>query len=215
MKGKGIILIHKGIMEKIRNNKNLAVILFAVYIALVALSDFIAFNGVDTLFTLFIDLGLIIIIILGYYIDSFKNASKLALLGLMAYKLIGAAYDIRSLTAFGDGTPWWLIISNILYAVAGFAAVAIIILLVVKLVTNNNSFTNILILLVLIIGCSFALAMFFVMIGAFTNDATTEGVAAIFGFLAPAVLACAFVASFDRANLQFVEAKEEKKESNE
>ena len=208
-------MIHKGIMEKIRNNKNLAVILFAVYIALVALSDFIVFNGVDTLFTLFIDLGLIIIIILGYYIDSFKNASKLALLGLMAYKLIGAAYDIQYLAWFYDNMPWYAVLTFICYAVAGFAAVAIIILLVVKLVTNNNTFTNILILLVLVIGCFLALAGFFSMIGQFVNENTTQGVADIFGFVAPAVLACAFVASFDRANLQFVEAKEEKKESEE
>jgi len=210
MKGKGIILIHKGIMEKIRNNKNLAVILFAVYIALVALSDFIAFNGVDTLFTLFIDLGLIIIIILGYYIDSFKNASKLALLGLMAYKLIGAAYDIQRLAWFYDNMPWYDILMVICYAVAGFTAVAIIILLVVKYVTNNNSFTNILILLVLILGCSLALAGFFNMIGSFINDDTRQGIASIFGFLAPAVLAFAFVASFDRANLKFVESNDTK-----
>ena len=210
MKGKGIILIHKGIMEKIRNNKNIAVILFAVYIALVALSDFIAFNGVDTLFTLFIDLGLIIIIILGYYIDSFNNASKLALLGLMAYKLIGAAYDIQRLALFYDNMPWYEILMVICYAVAGFTAVAIIILLVVKLVTNNNSFTYILILLLVIAGCFLAAAAFFTMIGQFINENTTQGVADIFGFLAPAVLAFAFVASFDRANLKFVESNDTK-----
>lgn len=202
-------------MEKIRNNKNLAVILFAVYIALVALSDFIVFNGVDTLFTLFIDLGLIIIIILGYYIDSFKNASKLALLGLMAYKLIGAAYDIRYLTWFYDNMPWYAVLTFICYAVAGFTAVAIIVLLVVKLVTNNNSFTNILIMLVLIAGCFAALAGFFSMIGQFVNENTTQGVADIFGFLAPAVLAFAFVASFDRANLKFVESNDSNKSSEE
>lgn len=203
-------MIHKGIMEKIRNNKNLAVILFAVYIALVALSDFIVFDGVGSLFTLFIDLGLIIIIILGYYIDSFKNASKLALLGLMAYKLISAAYDINYLTALGDGTPWYFIISAILFAVAGFTAIAIVVLLVVKYVTNNNSFTNILILLVLILGCSLALASFFMMIGSFINDNTRQGIATIFAFLAPAVLAFAFIASFDRANLKFVESNDTK-----
>ena len=197
-------------MEKIRNNKNIAVILFAVYIALVALSDFIVFDGVGSLFTLFIDLGLIIIIILGYYIDSFKNASKLALLGLMAYKLIGAAYDIQRLAWFYDNMPWYEILMVICYAVAGFTAVAIIILLVVKYVTNNNSFTNILILLVLILGCSLALAGFFNMIGSFINDNTRQGIATIFGFLAPAVLACAFVASFDRANLKFVESSDTK-----
>ncbi len=208
-------MIHKGIMEKIRNNKNLAVILFAVYIALVALSDFIVFNGVDTLFTLFIDLGLIIIIILGYYIDSFKNASKLALLGLMAYKLIGTAYDIQYLAWFYDNMPWYAVLTFICYAVAGFTAVAIIVLLVVKLVTNNNSFTNILILLLVIAGCFLAAAAFFSMIGQFVNENTTQGVADIFGFLAPAVLAFAFVASFDRANLKFVESSDSNKSSEE
>ena len=205
-------MIQKGIMEKLRNNKNLAVVLFIVFLAVEAVCTFIAFST-GGLISLLIDVALVVLIILGYFVGGFENVSKLALLGFMAYKLISTTYDVCALTNFRDGLDWFLILAYVCEALAGIAVIAIIVLLVVKYVTNNNQFNNIIILLVVVTGCLLAAYNLFFAIGYFTYDNTTEGVSSLFKIVSPVVLACAFVASFDRANLQFVEAKEEKKES--
>ncbi len=201
-------------MEKIRNNKSLAVILFIVFLAVEAVSTFITYSN-GGLIDLLITVALVVVIILGYYVESFKNASKLALLGFIAYKLIGSMYSVNSLTSFYDGAEWYMILYFLLLALAGIAAVAIVVLLVVKLTTNNNKFDNIVILLAVVTGCLFGAANLFLAIYYFDVESTKNGIAAIIKIASPVVLACAFVASFDRANLQFVEAKEEKKESEE